>query len=69
MCEKDTVSTRTCACALTNCGAGRVCVGGTKCEYPGNKKLDTFKSPINEKSFLKVRCSIFDFLYHIFYFT
>ena len=36
-CKKDTVITKTCGCALTNCYAGQECIGGTKCEYPGNK--------------------------------
>ena len=36
VCKKDTVNNKTCRCALTNCGVGRVCVGGTKCEYQGN---------------------------------
>ena len=38
-CKKDTVTTKTCGCALTNCYAGQECIGGTKCEYPGNKNI------------------------------
>ena len=34
-CKSDTLISKNCDCALTHCGSGKMCIAGTKCEYPG----------------------------------